>query len=65
MILKIIAVGNKDQIENILKDHEFDRKRLEILHTNEVIEMNDSPVLSIKRKKDSSMIKKRLILLKK
>lgn len=55
--IRILAVGNKDNINDILRVENVDLSRVEIIHTEEVIEMTDSPVISIKRKKDSSMVK--------
>ncbi len=52
----IILVGDKEKIEDILKERNFQSKRLEITHTTEVITNNDSPTRAIKNKKDSSMV---------
>lgn len=52
----IILVGDKEKIENIIKENNIKTNRIEIVHTTEIISNNDSPTLSIRRKKDSSMV---------
>lgn len=53
----ITAVGDEALINEILEKEKFDKTRLNILHTEEYIDMNDSPVYAIKKKKNSSMVK--------
>ncbi len=53
----LVAAGSREYIENILKDEEFDRSRLEFLNTTEIITNDDSPVLSIRMKMDSSLVR--------
>lgn len=55
--VEILAVGDENQINSILEKEVFDRNRLSIMHTDEYIEMTDSPAYAIKKKKNSSMIK--------
>ena len=52
----LVVAGDKKTIENILKGEQFDRNRLEILDASEVISNEDSPVLAIRRKKNSSLV---------
>ena len=54
--IKLILVGDKDQIEAELSKYSFDKDRTEIVHTTEVIEMAEPPVKAIRSKKDSSMV---------
>lgn len=54
--LKIIFVGNEIEINKLLKTKKYDKKRIEIFNTTEVIEMTDG-IMDIRRKKDSSMVK--------
>lgn len=54
--VKIIAVGKKDVIEELLAPVDFDRERLEIINADEVITHSDSPVMSLRRKKNSSLV---------
>ncbi|GAA6137564.1 phosphate acyltransferase PlsX [Arenicella sp. 4NH20-0111] len=56
---KIILVGNQEEITEKLKDLKADdlitQGLIEITHASEVVEMDESPALALKRKKDSSM----------
>jgi len=48
-------VGDQGRIEAELHKLGVSDNRIEIVHATEVIEMDDSPVLAVRRKKDSSM----------
>lgn len=52
----IIITGDKDLLEQEFSNYEFDKSKLEILHTTEVVENEDKPVKAIRSKKDSSMV---------
>ncbi|NJJ34070.1 phosphate acyltransferase PlsX [Clostridioides difficile] len=52
----LIITGDKDLLEKEFSNYEFDRKKLEIVHTTEIIENEDKPVKAIRSKKDSSMV---------
>ncbi|MCC0699693.1 phosphate acyltransferase PlsX [Clostridioides sp. ZZV15-6383] len=52
----LIITGNKDLLEKEFSNYEFDRNKLEIVHTTEIIENEDKPVKAIRSKKDSSMV---------
>ena len=52
----LIITGDKDLLEKEFSNYEFDRNKLEIVHTTEIIENEDKPVKSIRSKKDSSMV---------
>jgi phosphate acyltransferase len=54
-IVRLFLVGDKPRIEAELRKLNFQDPRIEIVHASEVIEMNDPPVQSVRRKKDSSM----------
>lgn len=54
--VKIAAVGKREVIEELLSDMDFDRERLEIINADEVITHSDSPVMSLRRKKNSSLV---------
>ena len=54
--IDIIITGDKDVLEKEFKNYEFDKSKLEIVHTTEVIENEDKPVKAIRSKKDSSMV---------
>lgn len=52
----LYLVGDRAQIEAILKGQTYDEHRVAIVHTDEVISNEESPVLAIRRKKNSSMV---------
>lgn len=52
----LVVAGNRDIIESVLADAQFDRTRLEILDASEVISNEDAPVMAIRRKKKSSLV---------
>ena len=53
----IYLTGRKPDIEAELSQYTFPRESLEIVHTEEVIETAEPPVMAIRRKKDSSIVK--------
>ena len=52
---KLYLVGDEDQITNSLKRLNTNNSKIEIIHSSEVVEMNESPVMAIRRKKKSSI----------
>ncbi|RDY28696.1 phosphate acyltransferase PlsX [Romboutsia weinsteinii] len=54
--VELIITGDKELLENEFSNYEFDRSKLEIVHTTEIIENEDKPVKAIRSKKDSSMV---------
>lgn len=52
---KLYLVGDSAQIENELKKHRCNDRRVEIVHSTQVVEMSDKAVESVRRKKDSSI----------
>ncbi len=55
--LHIFLVGRDEEIKKVLEKKEYPPGRIEIRHADEVIEADDDPGLSIRRKKQSSMVK--------
>ncbi len=55
--LKVVAVGDESAIKAELSKYTYDASRLEIVHTTEVIETAEPPVMAIRKKKDSSIVK--------
>lgn len=55
--LKVFLVGKSDIVEKELSKYEYDKDRIEIVNANEVIEMAEPPVMAIRTKKDSSIVK--------
>ena len=53
----ICLTGRKPVIEAELSKYTFPKERLEIVHTEEVIETAEPPVMAIRRKKDYSIVK--------
>lgn len=52
----MVLIGKEEMIKEELKKYTYDKARIEIIHTTEVVENEDKPVIAIKRKKDSSMV---------
>src|ERR1700736_4564878 len=53
--LRIVLVGDTAQIEPFLADAAAVRDRLEILHSTQAITMEESPVVALRKKPDSSI----------
>jgi len=54
-ITVIYLVGNKAEIHAALPPRGFRDHRVRIIHTTEVVEMDDKPVIALRKKKDSSI----------
>lgn len=54
--VNLIITGDKEILEKEFSNYEFDRSKLEIIHTTEIIENEDKPVKAIRSKKNSSMV---------
>ena len=52
----IIITGDKEILEKEFSKYDFDKSKLEIIHTTEVVTNEDKPVEAIRNKKDSSMV---------
>ncbi len=50
-----IMVGNRYDIERIAKEEDFDIRRMDIVHTDTVIKMEDDPLCVVRGKQESSM----------
>ena len=50
-----ILVGNRNDIERIAAENDFDIRRMDIVHTETVITMEDDPLCVVRSKQDSSM----------
>lgn len=54
----VILVGNQEILQPLITEKGLDREeRVVVHHASEIIEMNDAPLQSLKRKKDSSMVR--------
>ena len=54
-ITKLFLVGDTSRIEAELKSNHFSDPRIEIVHTTQIVDMNDSGLDAVRRKKDSSI----------
>lgn len=55
--LYIYAVGQEEVVKNEFAKYTYDTSRLEIVNATEVIETSEPPVMAIRKKKDSSIVK--------
>ena len=55
--LKIFLVGQRDKVESELSKYKYDSSRITVIDASEVIEMAEPPVMAIRKKKDSSIVK--------
>lgn len=55
--VKVFLVGQDLKIREELKNYTYDADRLEIVHASEVIDTGEPPVMAIRTKKDSSIVK--------
>lgn len=54
--IKVMLVGQEDVIISELSGYDYDKKRIIIVNAEENITNNESPVLAIRRKKNSSIV---------
>ena len=55
--IKVFFVGKEELIEKELSQYSFDKGRVEVVDAREIIEMAEPPVMAIRKKKDSSIVK--------
>ncbi|MPQ32333.1 phosphate acyltransferase PlsX [Clostridium estertheticum] len=55
--IKILITGSEELIREELKKHTYDTNKIKIINTTEVIDVGEHPVMAVKRKKDSSLVK--------
>ncbi len=55
--LKVFLVGQKDKVESELSKYKYDPGKIEVVDATEVIDMAEPPVMAIRKKKDSSIVK--------
>ena len=55
--VKVFLVGREPILKEELKKYTYDAAQLEIVHASEVIETSEPPVMAIRTKKDSSIVK--------
>lgn len=52
----IILVGQENVLKEVLAKHNYDDKKIQIVHASEVITTEEAPTTAIRRKKDSSIV---------
>ena len=55
--VKVFLVGQEDVIKAELAKYTYDEDQIEVVHASEVIETGEPPVMAIRKKKDSSIVK--------
>ena len=55
--LKVFLVGQKAKVEEELSKYEYAKDKIEVVDATEIIEMAEPPVMAIRKKKDSSIVK--------
>ena len=55
--LNVTLTGDKNLLNRILRKHPESGSRVEVVHSTQVIAMDESPFEAIRRKKDSSIVK--------
>lgn len=55
--VKVFLVGKEEVIKEELKKYQYDEKQVEIVHAEEIIETAEPPVMAIRKKKESSIVK--------
>jgi glycerol-3-phosphate acyltransferase PlsX len=55
--VKVYLTGDKEALAECLSGQSYDAERLEVVPTTEIIETAEPPVLAIRKKKDSSLVR--------
>ena len=55
--VKVFLIGQEAAVKEELKKYTYDEARVEVINAEEVIDPNEAPVLAIRKKKDSSIVK--------
>ncbi len=55
--ISLVFVGQETAIYNELSKYSYDKERVEVINAEEVINPNEPPVMAIRKKKDSSIVK--------
>ncbi len=54
--IKVVLTGQEDVIGKELREYDYDKERIAIVHAPEIITNNEAPVMAIRRKKNSSIV---------
>lgn len=52
---ELVLVGNRNEIESLAEQNSYDLSKMEVVHAESVITMEDDPILPVRGKQDSSM----------
>lgn len=55
--VKVFLVGREPVIREELKKYTYNEEQMEVVHAEEIIETGEPPVMAIRRKKESSIVK--------
>ena len=55
--VSIVLVGKEDIIKEQLQQYTYDKERITVVHAEEEITNEEAPVMAVRRKKDSSIVK--------
>lgn len=55
--IKVFLIGKEALVKEELKKYDYDNQRIEVINAAEVIATEEPPVMAIRRKKDSSLVK--------
>ena len=55
--IKVYLVGKQDILEKELAGYTYSKEQIEVVHASEIIETAEPPVMAIRKKKDSSLVK--------
>ena len=55
--LKVFLVGQEEAVNSELSKYDYPKDKIEVVNATEVIEMAEPPVMAIRKKKDSSIVK--------
>lgn len=55
--IQVILVGEETAVQKELKQYTYDTDRISVMHAAEVITNDEAPVMAVRRKKDSSIVK--------
>ncbi len=60
--VKVFLVGKEDAVRRELSKYTYGKEQVEVVNASEIIEMSEPPVMAIRRKKDSSIVKALLLV---
>lgn len=55
--IEVLLIGKEDVVKEELKKYSYNEKQIQVVNATETIEMAEPPVMAIRKKKDSSIVK--------